>query len=320
MQGEQSRQGEQHGQSERDPQGERGRGDTQGARDPQGRRDLVRRRVDFDFDPQAVPRDWYRGDLHLTTFWNALSLLFPEGERFFVESVRRYRDRITDPGLRADIDGFIGQEAMHGRGHRAFNDMLRAQGLGEVSERAEARLRALLIGARRTLTDRHQLAITCALEHFTAILAEQLLAEESHRDAGHESVRGLWIWHALEESEHKAVAFDVYCAVGGSYTQRVLVMLATTVAFFLRTLNVHVRFLHAQGKLGDLSGWARAVDYLWLRPGLLRRLIPAYLDYFRPGFHPEQRDTRAMLETWRERLFGAEGTLREQLREVSAAA
>ena len=77
-------------------------------------RDLVRRRVDFDFDPAVVPRNWYRDDAHLTTFWNALSLLFPEGERFFVESVRRYRDRIDDPGLLADIDAFIGQRPCTG--------------------------------------------------------------------------------------------------------------------------------------------------------------------------------------------------------------
>src|SRR5579863_1859849 len=118
------------------------------------------RRLDFDFDPDAVPRDWYRGDAHLTTFWNALSLLFPEGERFFVESVRRFRERIEDPAQRAAVDGFIGQEAMHGRAHRAFNDMLRKRDLA-VSADAEAQLRRLLAFARRTLSSRAQLAVTC---------------------------------------------------------------------------------------------------------------------------------------------------------------
>lgn len=282
-------------------------------------RDLVRRRVEFDFDPRTVPRDWYRGDAHLTTFWNALSLLFPEGERFFVESVRRYRDRIEDPGLRADIDAFIGQEAMHGRSHRAFNDMLRERGLGDVSERAEEGLRWLLKRARRKLSGRGQLAVTCALEHYTAILAEQLLAQAGHRDAAHESVRSLWIWHALEESEHKAVAFDVYRAVGGSYALRATLMLTTTLFFFGEVANVHLRFLRAEGQLWNVRGWQGALRYLWLRPGILRQLLPAYLDYFRPGFHPEDRDTRALLEAWRERLFGAEGSLRAQLREVAAA-
>ncbi len=281
-------------------------------------RDLVRRRLDFDFDPSVVPRDWYHGDAHLTTFWTALSLLFPEGERFFVESVRRYRGRIEDPELRAAVDGFIGQEAMHGRAHRAFNEMVRERGLG-VAGPAEAQVRRLLDLARATLTHRGQLAATCALEHFTAILAEQLLQTPEHRDAGHESVRGMWVWHALEESEHKAVAYDVYQAIGGGYARRVAVMLLTTAFFFGEVAFVHGRLLHAQGRLGDVRGWARALAYFWGRPGLFRKLAPAYLDYFRPDFHPDDRDTRATLAAWRERLFGAQGELRDRWRMEPAA-
>ncbi len=276
------------------------------------------RRVDFAFDPRTVPRDWYRGDAHLTTFWNALSLLFPEGERFFVESVRRFRDRIEDEEQRAAIDAFIGQEAMHGRAHRAFNDMVRERDLA-VSAEAEAKLRRLLGFARRTLTPKGQLAITCALEHFTAILAEQLLEDEGHRGAGDPSVQPLWIWHALEESEHKAVAYDVYEAVGGTYPRRIALMLVATAFFFVETAIVHTRFLRAGGELWNVRGWLRAMSYFWLRPGLFRKLIPAYLDYFRPGFHPGDRDTTSLLATWRERLFGPNGELRDLLREAAAA-
>jgi predicted metal-dependent hydrolase len=274
---------------------------------------IVRRRIDFEFDPASVPREWYRGDAHLTAFWNALSLLFPEGERFFVESVRRFRDRIDDPEQRADIEAFIGQEAMHGRGHRAFNDMLRERS-PRVVERTDRELRHLLNLARRTLTARGQLAVTCALEHYTAILAEQLLQRDDHRGSGHPSVRPLWVWHALEESEHKAVAFDVYRSVGGGYLRRVAVMLLTTFFFVAETARVHARFLRAEGRLGDVRGWLRALDYFWRRPGLFRRLVPAYLDYFRPGFHPHDRDTTWLLDEWRERLFGEHGELRDRLR------
>jgi predicted metal-dependent hydrolase len=274
---------------------------------------IVRRRIDFEFDPAVVPRAWYCGDLHLTTLWNALSLFFPEGERFFVESVRRFRDRIDDPRQREAIDGFIGQEAMHGRGHRAFNDMLRSRS-PRVVERTDRDVRLLLALARRTLSARGRLAVTCALEHYTAILAEQLLQREDHHDASHASVRPLWLWHALEESEHKAVAFDVYRAVGGGYARRVAVMLLTTVFFFGETAVAHARFLRAEGRLADVRGWLRVLDHLWLRPGLFRRLVPAYLDYFRPGFHPGDRDTASLLAAWRERLFGEGGELADRLR------
>lgn len=282
-------------------------------------RDIVRRRVEFDFDASKVPQNWYLDDPHLTAFWNAMSLLFPEGERFFVESVRRYRDRIEDPALRKAIEGFIGQEAMHGRGHRAFNEMLRTRGLGVV-EPAEAQLRGLLAFARRMLSRRAQLAVTCALEHYTAILAEQLLSDARHRDAGHESVRSLWVWHALEEAEHKNVAFDVYRAIGGTYAMRAGTMLLATAFFFAELAYVHARFLRAQGdgQLWNVAGWARTFGYLWGRPGILRQLVPAYLDYFRPGFHPDDRDTSALLDTWRDGLFGDAGTLRGQIRDVAA--
>jgi uncharacterized protein len=278
-------------------------------------RDLVRRRLDFDFDPQAVPRDWYGGDAHMTTLVSALSVLFPEGERFFVDAVRRYRSRVRDPKLLAAVEAFIGQEAMHGRGHRAFNDMLR-QHLG-VSDADERQLRRLLALARK-LPPPAQLAVTCALEHFTAILAEQLLDRKDHREAIDESVRSLWVWHALEESEHKAVAFDVYEAIGGGYSLRVGIMVATTLVFFGELLNVHARFLHARGELWRLSGWARVGRYLWQRPGLFRKLTPGYLDYYRRGFHPDDRDTSALLATWQERLFGAKGELRDRVVERAA--
>jgi uncharacterized protein len=282
-------------------------------------RDLVRRRLDLDFAPAAVPRDWYAGDAHMTTMVNALSLLFPEGERFFVDSVKRYRKRLRDPELVKSVDAFIGQEAMHGRGHRAFNGMLGRQSGAQVTEGVDRQLRGLLGFFRSILPPRAQLAVTCALEHFTAILAEQLLERDDHRDAVHESVRGLWVWHALEESEHKAVAYDVYQAIGGRYPLRVVVMATTTLVFIAEVTYVHARLLRARGELGRRSGWAALRRRLWKDPGLLRLVLPAYLDYYRRDFHPDDRDVSALLEQWRERLFGEDGELRDVLVEPRAA-
>ena len=241
-------------------------------------RDIVRRRVDFDFDPHVVPLDWYRGDAHLTTFWDALSLLFPEGERFFVESVRRYRERIQDPELRAAIEAFIGQEAMHGRSHRAFNDMLRARGLGEVSERAEQQLRRLLGLARRRLSGRAQLAVTCALEHYTAILAEQLLAQADHGDAGHESVRPL-VDLARPRGERAQVRGVRRLPRRGGLVRDARRHHAAHERIFLRRGRERARPVSARpGAGGEPSRLGRAFGYLWVRPGILRQLAPAYLD------------------------------------------
>jgi len=274
--------------------------------------DIPRRKVDFDFDPQSVPRDFYAGDAVQSLVLTALSLVFPDGERFFVESVLRYRDHIDDPELARAVKGFAAQEGMHARAHAAFNAMARAHGL-DVAEDLEREVRHLLSVGRKRRPPAARLAVTCALEHFTAILAEQLLTDEAHRSSFHPSVRSLWVWHALEESEHKAVAFDVFQKVSGSYVIRARAMVIASAFFIGFIAYSHFRLLAARGLLGDVRGQLRAFDYLWLRRGLFRRLIPAYLDYFRPSFHPNDRDTTALLDRWREHLFGPGGTLRASL-------
>jgi hypothetical protein len=272
--------------------------------------DIPRRDVELALDPAVVPRDWCANDAFQTTFLNALSLLFPEGERFFVESVKQHKEAVTDPELRREVAGFIGQEAMHGREHRAFNALLVAHGHA-VAPAVDRRLKGfLMIVRKRILSPRSQLAVTTGLEHFTAMLAEALLARPDMRGDIHPTMQGLWLWHALEESEHKAVAFDVYRAAGGGYARRAAIMLLTTVVFFAVQAGVHARLMAERKILWKPWRWLRGATRLWIYPGFLTRLVPAYLAYFRPGFHPNDRDTRALLAEWRGRLFDDRGALR----------
>jgi predicted metal-dependent hydrolase len=270
--------------------------------------EIIRRDVSFAFDPATAPRDWVANDPFQSTFLGALSLLFPEGERFFVESVKQQQGKLEDPVLRRAVAGFIGQEAMHGREHRAFNEVLLAHG-HRSAPRVEARLKWFLLRVRKLLSPMSQLAVTTALEHFTAMLAEALLRNERMRDELDPAVRALWLWHALEESEHKAVAFEVYRAVGGGYLRRTGMMLVTTAVFFAIQALVHARLMAERGILLRPWRWLRGIGRLWIWPGYLTRLAPAYFAYFRPSFHPDDRDTRALLETWRARLFDARGEL-----------
>lgn len=270
------------------------------------------RRLDFDVPPEAVPRDFYAGDPSLTLVMAALSVVFPEGERFFVESVQRFKDRIQDPELAGRVRGFAAQEAMHSKEHAWLNELIRAQGL-EVMARLGEETRVLLQRPRKLRSPEEQLAITCALEHITAILGEQLLRDDAHREAIHQELRGLWAWHALEELEHKDVAFDVYQAVDGSYVRRVTHMALATFGLFVFVGRAHWLMLRERGLSRDLPTHARTFGYLWGRPGLFRRLVPAYLAYFRPGFHPSQLDTSGLVEAWRRRLFGEGGELRARL-------
>lgn len=193
-------------------------------------RDIPRRSPDFVFEPESIPAGFYASDPMLSLVPAALSLVFPEGERFFVESVVRFKDEISDPELRQRIADFAAQEGKHSNAHLAFNAMLRAQGL-EVFPELERQVKFLLRRGALTHSPAGRLAITCALEHFTAVMAEQLLTNADLREAFHPAVRGLWLWHALEETEHKSVAFDVYEQVDGSYARRAAVMLTTTLFF-----------------------------------------------------------------------------------------
>src|SRR5580700_7775941 len=215
------------------------------------------RRMSFEESMEDLPRAFAAdGDLISGHVIMALSSVFPDGEDYFVRSVRHYRDRITDPALKRQVSGFIGQEAVHGREHRVFNDRLAE--LGYPPKRYERFTKAGLQFRERILPPISNLAATAALEHFTATLAELVLTNEEIRDLmGSDPVRDLFVWHALEESEHKAVAFDVYKAVGGSERLRVFTMNFLCVVF-ITGMVVGV----TASMLGDRATY---------RPGNLRR-------------------------------------------------
>ncbi|HCT40145.1 MAG TPA: metal-dependent hydrolase [Moraxellaceae bacterium] len=256
------------------------------------------RRMDFEFS--NVPRYWADKDPHFTHLLNALSATFPEGERFFVHSVRHFQNRITDPVLRQQVSAFIGQEAMHAKEHSHYNEYARQHGidLGFIENFARQRMAFI----KDKMSPERQLAITCALEHFTAILAEQMLTEPDIFEKFDPSMMNLWLWHAVEESEHKGVAFDVYQDLVGDYRLRIRAMAITTFFFIMHTTWFQARLLKADGKLFDVRIWLKGLDRMWGRKGHFRKLIPSYLQYYRPDFHPWQHDNRAVLEKWKRAL------------------
>jgi uncharacterized protein len=281
-------------------------------------REVPTRRISFDDALRDMPRDFcVEGDLIMAHLVASLSAMFPDGEDFFVESVRAYRSEITDPELRRQVNGFIGQEAMHGRVHRALNDRL--DELGYRTRRVERRTRSILKLHRKTSGRKRRLAITAALEHFTATLAEHVLRNPETREMfSHPTARQVFLWHALEESEHKAVAFDVYRAIGGSEKLRIRVMKQIRTGFVINTaLQVAVAVLtdERSRQRGVLrQSWQR-----FRRSPLWDRALWAQLrDYDRPDFHPDDSDTNALVAEWREHLFGAGGELTDKLPPAAA--
>lgn len=252
------------------------------------------------------------GDLVSSHIIASLSSVFPDGEDFFVRSVRHYRGEIVDPVLKRQVAGFIGQESMHGREHRIFNRRLDELGYPTLS--SERITRRILKFRERVLPPVSNLAFTAALEHFTATLAELILQDSEVRDLmGEQAVRDLFVWHALEESEHKAVAFDVYKAVGGSERLRIVTMKATRYGFIVgMTMQVLLSLLGDRStyRKGRLRGSLRAARQ---NPLFSRAVWDELCEYDRRGFHPNDRDNTALIAEWGEILFGDEGSLNNLL-------
>lgn len=257
----------------------------------------IRRNLHFNLPKDRIS-DWHPGGLHVSHFFNTLSIFFPDGERFFIDSVRLYRDKIQDPELQEAVRGFIGQEAMHGREHEEYNDALTQRGL--PADVYGKRVLKLLRFLQRYTPKASQLSATIALEHLTAILANNLLRDPRVLGDAEPHFHAVWRWHALEETEHKAVAFDVYQAALGkgplAYLQRCFGLLAATLIFWSLVIPFHIGLLRREGQLWNFAGWGRVFKFLWITPGALRRPLLDWLDYFRPGFHPWDHDNRVYLD------------------------
>jgi predicted metal-dependent hydrolase len=263
------------------------------------------RQVDFRF-PEDTPRYFYANNATATLFFAMLSSWFPPGERYFMESVRRFRDKVTDEKLKAEVSGFMGQEAIHGREHERLNELLSSRGIDLATTEIAVRVGLAVLERLPAST---QLAATTFMEHFTALLAEQLLNDEEFRRKADPEMIKLWQWHALEELEHKAVSYDVYELVGNSQRERAIAAAAVAVALVPAAVASWTWLVVKEGKATDLKDVSAGVKMLFGRGGFVTKILPKLPLYHRPKFHPNKHNTRAMEAEWREKLFGDNGQL-----------
>jgi uncharacterized protein len=258
--------------------------------------------------PTSSPKYFYAGNATATTFFAMLSGFFPPGERYFMESVRHYRDRIKDEKQRAAISGFMGQEAIHGREHDRLNEFLADQGFDMKSPDRFVRVALALL---EKLPPSTRLAATTFMEHFTALLAEQLLEDEAFREQADPEMIKIWQWHALEELEHKAVAYDVYEVVGNRRAERVTAALSS-LAVLLPTLGITWAWMLARDrKLGDIADNAKGLKVLFGPNGFVSSILSRLPEFVARDFHPNNCDTRALEDAWRKALFAEGGALHD---------
>lgn len=258
--------------------------------------DIPGRKMAFEFDLEKLPRYWNNGDIFKTTYMNALSCLFPEGERMFIDAVRDNKHLVEDEKLLEQVKGFIKQEAIHGHEHSQFNKYL--DRLGYPASKVEAFEKKEKILMKKYVPAIGRLAITSAVEHFTAIMAHDILTNPKSTEGMDEKFKALWKWHAVEETEHKAVAFDVYQQAGGGYIRRIIAMMIVTVMFCMRVSTVQAIFLWKDGKLFSPKVWWQGIKMYFGSNSLIKNIWRDYVDYYRPNFHPWDQDNRELLQDW----------------------
>lgn len=261
---------------------------------------VPREQLDFGLDDPSIPTHWFGADAFKTRFFDAMSLIFPPGEKFFMVTVRDFRELIDDPKLQQDIRDFNRQEAQHSRVHAQYNEVLRKQGM--PVDRLIGWLDKLLFETYRSRYSReYTLAITSALEHFTALGSHAMFDERDIMGGAHPKVRAMYAWHAIEEVEHKGVAYDVmqdHAKVG--YFKRVGALMHATVMFPM----VIAKFTNEMLKADGFGPWERTRLFargLWwlLKPGgFLAPLHKHYVRYYKPGYHPWQETEQPGYTEW----------------------
>lgn len=247
---------------------------------------------------------WMGGDPVATAVFNAMSLTFPDGEKMFIDAVKHFRPQIEASGnakLLEDVQGFIAQEGIHAREHAVLNRFIDRERypVAEIESLIRAR-----IDIARERGPYAMLFSTIALEHFTAMMAEDHMAHPELFDGTPAEIERMWRWHAMEETEHKSVAFDVFLEVTKHWSpllrwrRRMLSMMIVTWNFTRNIARYSTMLLQAEG-FSEEAARKAVRGYLWGRPGLFRRGWRTYFAWYRPGFHPWDIDNRQELVGWK---------------------
>lgn len=253
--------------------------------------DLPVRRLLVDLQTPFA-RHWNGGDAFRSAFFNALSMSFPNGEQFFIDSVRAGLQALPEAQrapFEAEVRGFIGQEATHRRLHSLYNEQLAQQGLKNHWEPRSQRRMARLEGKDVRL----HLAVTAAAEHFTAILAEYLLGHDAPLAGADARMTLLWRWHAAEESEHRSTAFDLYRALGGNEEWRLRIFRVVSFNFVCDALRQTLNNLWHDGSWWRPSTWVSGWRFLFGRDGIVRAMRRPWSEYLRADFHPADHGGQA---------------------------
>ncbi len=246
-------------------------------------------RSNLDFKLSEIPRYWFGGDPFLTRMFDALSLTFPDGERYFIQSVRLFRDQIKDPDLQKRVADFIRQEAQHGIAHEKMNNLMREQGM--PVDQFIQRLNYMMDYDLKNRSPEYNIAVTAAAEHLTALMAETFYGQKDTLRNAHPFVRAMFAWHAIEEMEHRDVAFDVMKDVAKTpeWLRQYTLLITTLLMFGFTIYRANVMLKHdGFSPLQRLQMNIRGLPWFFGKKGTLTRMGKQYRDWCKKDFHPSQ--------------------------------
>lgn len=257
------------------------------------------RRMDYNFE--NTPKYWCANDPAMTHYFTGLSTLFPEGESYFVRSVRALREHAKlNEALDREISAFIGQEAMHSKEHHAFH--ISAQQHGLNPESLEKVTGIVLKGLEKIFSKKWNLLVTVGLEHYTAVLVVSMM-ETVNEYMTDKTIRDLWLWHSVEETEHKAVAFDLYEYLYGNglnaYFPRVTIFTLSLILITGLSTIYQIVLMKRDKQLSNLKTWQNFFNFAAKQ---YKTFIPKFFEYYRYDFHPNQTNEKNLVATTKIKL------------------
>lgn len=272
------------------------------------------RHMDFQFEARELDDTFFRNTELASAYFEALSIFLTFGEDLVIDTARHHRKFLKDPVLKQRVTALIGQEAVHSKMHNEFNDTLEANRYPVAFYRFLAD-QVFEYGFKK-FPNRLQLSLMAGIEHFTAVLAEFMMKNEDiFFETEDEKQRALWMWHMLEESEHKDIAYDVYQTLSGSYPLRVsgFALAAVTILVLVPFGASLIPIIRKPSNFLRPRYWKDVGRSLALlagpRNGVYGSTIAHILDYMRPGFHPNDHDTTEYLEYYKEKLLNPQAGL-----------
>lgn len=269
------------------------------------------RHMKFDFEPQKLDPKFFMDAELASAYFASLSIFLTYGEDLVIDTARYHRDFIQDPLLKQRVTSLIGQEAIHSKMHEEMNDAYMEIDLPVKFFRFLAS-KVFDYGFNR-LPQPMKLSLMAGIEHFTAVLAEYMMNHEEIFFRSHdEKQRAIWMWHMLEESEHKDIAFDVFQTLSNNYWLRIAGFFPAliTILVLISVASTIVPFYRKPSNLISWSYWKdipHSFSLIFgLKDGVYGSTVKHIFDYLRPDFHPNDHDTTEFLEYYKDTLLNPE--------------